>query len=428
MRVAIQRLAYGGDGVATAPDGRTVFVPGTCPGDVVEAEVAEDHPTYLKARLLEVVEPSQDRVVPACPYFGACGGCQWQHVSYPAQIAWKRQAVEDAFARIGRVRVTVEPTVPSPREIGYRNKVELLPGRAGSALTLGFARTGTSEVVPVKACPLLPEARSALPGAAAGALRFIAGRTETPVLRVALRVASNGETEVDVWTPPGPFPRALAAKALTDATRARTITRTIVRGPASARVVRKVEVLSGPGFWTETLGSDRYVVSAPSFFQVNSGAAERLRALVADIVRQSAPAHVVDAYAGVGTFTLPLARVASTTAIESSSYALQDLRRNLERARLTADIVPGDAAHALAEAGDADLVIIDPPRAGLSPEAIDAVVRTRAPRVVYVSCDPATLARDAARLADAGYAVERAVPVDLFPQTYHVETVAVFGR
>lgn len=428
MRLAIKRLAYGGDGVAVASDGRTVFVPGTCPGDVVEAEVVQDHRRYLKARLVDVVEPSTERTTPTCPYFGACGGCHWQHVSYPEQTTWKRQAVADALTRIGGVRTEVEPTIPSPRPYGYRNKIELLPGHDGGRLTLGFARAGTPEVVPIRACPLLPEGSSTLPGALAGALRFIAGRTETPVLRVAIRVASAGEAEVDIWTPPSPFPRGLAAKALVDATGARTVTRVVVRGPASARAVRKVEVLVGLGFWTETLGVDRYVVSAPSFFQVNSGAAEHLRTLVCDIVRHPAPARVVDAYAGVGTFTLPLARMTQVTAIESSSYALHDLRRNLDRARLEADVIPGDAAYALPGVRDADLVLVDPPRSGLSPKVIEAIIRSMAPRVVYVSCDPTTLARDAARLVSAGYTVERAIPVDLFPQTYHVETVVLFSR
>lgn len=428
MRLSIERLAYGGDGVSVAPDGRTVFVPSTCPGDVVEAEVIADKGRYLKARALEIVEPSPDRVEPVCPYFGSCGGCQWQHISYEKQLEWKRRAVEDALAHIGHVSAEVQPPVPSPSKYGYRNKIELLPGSAGTPLSMGFARLGSSDVVPVRSCALLPSERSGLPAAVTGALRFVSGRTDTSISRVAIRVASDGETEVDVWTPPSAFPRSLAAKTISDATGARTVTRVVARGPSSARDVRKVEVLTGPGHWTERLGGDRYVVSAPSFFQVNTLAAERLRSLVVDMARELASVSVVDAYAGVGTFTLPLARLADVTAIESSSYALADLRRNLERARLSAAAVPGDAARALAEVRGVDLALVDPPRTGLSADALRAVIATGTPHVLYVSCDPTTLARDAARLADAGFRLERVVPVDLFPQTYHVETVALFSR
>lgn len=428
VRLSIERLAYGGDGVATGPDGRVAFVRGGCPGDLVDAEVYEEHARFVRARILEVVRPSPWRVAPPCEHFGTCGGCQWQHVAYPQQLEWKRRAVADALTRIGAVEAPVDGTLASPLEYGYRNKVELLPQPGSAACALGFARAGSSEVVAVQRCLLLPEKRSGLPRAAAGALGFVLKRSQTPVTRVVIRCAHDGETEVDVWTPPGPFPRALAAKALVDATGARTVTRVVVRGPVSARDVRKVEVLTGPGAWKELLDGDRYLVSAPSFFQVNTAAAAELRRLVARAVQDAGPQHIVDAYAGVGTLTLPLARVARTTAIESSASALADLRRNLAHARLEADVLPGDAEHALTGAGRADVVVVDPPRAGLSRAALDAVVATAATRLVYVSCDPATLARDAKILCEAGFRAVSVTPVDLFPQTYHVETVAVFDR
>lgn len=428
MRLSIERLAYGGDAVAAAPDGRVAFVRGGCPGDLVDVEVYEEHARFVRARILEVVQPSSWRIAPPCEHFGICGGCQWQHIAYPQQLEWKRQAVSDALARIGAMDAPVDETVASPLEYGYRNKVELLPQRGSAACALGFARAGCSEVVAVSRCLLLPEKRSDLPRAVAGALGFVLKRSQTPVTRVVIRCARDGETEIDVWTPPGPFPRALTAKALADATKARTVTRVVVRGPVSARDVRRVEVLTGPGAWKELLGGDRYLVSAPSFFQVNTAAAAELRRLVAHAVQEAHPSRVVDAYAGVGTLTLALARIAKTTAIESSASALADLRRNLAHARLEAHIIPGDAARALTEAGQADVVVVDPPRAGLSRAAIDAVIATDATRLVYVSCDPATLARDARILCDAGFRAVRVTPVDLFPQTYHVETVAVFER
>lgn len=428
MRLTIESLAYGGAGVARTPDGLTVFVDGGCPGDTVEAEETERHPRFVRARVTSVLEPSPDRVQPPCPYFGACGGCQWQHVSYPAQCAAKTAAVTDAFRRIGRLDAGAAPVLASPDAYGYRNRVELrvLPTPRGPQL--GFTRHASNEIVPVEECLLLPPKSRRAPRALGGALRYLAGRAEVEIDRVALKVSRSGEVEVDVWTAPGPFPRQLAAKVITDAVKARTVTRVIAKGPSEARKVVKVEVLSGPGAWRETLGQDRYLVSAPSFFQVNTRSAEALRDLATGAIRDSGASFAVDAYAGVGTFTLPLARFSDVVAIESSSHALADLRRNLDAAGLDAEIVPGDAGREMAEIDEPDAVIVDPPRSGLGDEASRALIGTRPGCIVYVSCDPATLARDAKAISEAGYALTGLMPVDMFPQTYHVETVAVFTR
>jgi 23S rRNA (uracil1939-C5)-methyltransferase len=428
VRLTIESLAYGGAGVAHAPDGIAVFVQGACPGDVVEADVTERHPRHMLARITSVIEPSADRIDPPCPYFGVCGGCQWQHISLAAQHSAKHRAVADALARIGQLDVTVDEIVPSPNEYGYRNKVELTVTPSPSGPTVGFARLGTAEIVAIDECLLLPTPARRAPKALRGAIRYLAGRSETQIDRVSLRVATTGDVEVDVWTPPGSFPRQLGAKVLADAVGARTVTRVIAKGPGVARDVVRVEVLAGRGAWRERLADDTYLVSAPSFFQVNTRAAVALRAHVEQLAAASAPQVIADVYAGVGTFTLPLARVAPTVAIEGSSHALGDLRRNLDAAGLEADILPGDAEHALEEVEGVDLVVVDPPRSGLDTTAGQALMGARPARIIYVSCDPATLARDAAALAREGFVMDSATPFDLFPQTYHVETVASFHR
>ncbi len=232
-----------------------------------------------------------------------------------------------------------------------------------------------------------------------------------------------------MWGPPGPFPRALGAKSLTSAVGATSVTRALLKGRPGERRVARVEVLSGRGFWRERLGDYDYAVSAPSFFQVNTAAAERLVALVLEGLQPTRKDRVLDLYAGVGTFTLPLAAVAAeTVAIEAEGSAIRDLRRNLERARLGAVVVPGDAGRELDGLGRFDAAVVDPPRSGMKPAALRHLVASGPRRLVYVSCDPATLARDAAQLRDAGYQLVRATPVDLFPQTYHIETVALFSR
>jgi 23S rRNA (uracil1939-C5)-methyltransferase len=211
-----------------------------------------------------------------------------------------------------------------------------------------------------------------------------------------------------------------------ESTGAATVTRIIFRGALERRDVSQVEVLMGRGAWSETLDDDCYLVSAPSFFQVNTLGAMELRARALELLAINGTMRVADLYAGAGTFTLPLARAAGdVVAVEGSRYALSDLRRNLEHAGLSADIVPGDAAHALPDLGHLDAALIDPPRSGLADSAMRALVDARIERIVYVSCDPATLARDVNRLISAGYEAKRFVPVDLFPQTYHLETIAL---
>lgn len=428
MRLTIESLAYGGACVAHAPDGIAVFVQGACPGDVVEAEVTERHPRHLLATVASVLEPSADRVEPPCPYFGVCGGCQWQHVALEAQHIAKRQAVVDALGRIAKLDVSVNDLVASPNDYGYRNKVELTVTPSPSGPIVGFARMGTADIVTVDECLLLPARARRAPKALRGAIRYLAGRSQTQIDRVAIRVATTGDVEVDVWTPPGSFPRQLGAKVLADAVGARTVTRVIAKGRGAARDVVRVEVLAGRGAWRERLADDDYLVSAPSFFQVNTRAAVALRTHVEQLAADAAPGVIADVYAGVGTFTLPLARVAPTVAIEGSSHALGDLRRNLDAAGLEADILAGDAEHALQDIEGVDLVVVDPPRSGLGATAGQALVNAHPDRIIYVSCDPATLARDAAALAKDGYTMDSATPFDLFPQTYHVETVARFSR
>ena len=426
MNVVIDSLAYGGPGVARAEDGRIVFIEGGCPGDTLDVTVTEEHPRFMRARIESILEASPDRVTPPCPYFGVCGGCQWQHVAYGAQLNAKRAAVEDSLGRIGKQSgVVVEHIDASPCELGYRNKVELSVATTPKGPALGFARHGSNEIIAIDECLLLPKASRKAPRSLSGALRYLSSRIPTAVERVSLRVSRRGEVEVDLWTAPGAFPRQLAAKVIGDAVGARTITRVITKGESEARKVVRVEVLSGPGAWRETLGAHTYLVSTPSFFQVNTAAAELLQRAVLSAAAPREDSVIADLYAGVGTFTLPLAATScEVVAVESSSHALADLRRNLDAAGLQADIIPGDAGRIAEELEEVDTIVVDPPRAGLSERAGRALIEARPGSIVYVSCDPTTLARDVRTFTGAGYRLSSVSAVDLFPQTYHVETVA----
>jgi len=428
--ITIDSLAYGGDSVGRLPDGRAAFVAGGCPGDRAELEIVEDHGRFVRARITSIVEPSLSRVAPPCPYFGACGGCQWQHVAYATQLESKRSAVVDALTRIGKIAGAdglVAGCVPSA-EYGYRNKIELVTDPAARRLSLGYHRGGSSEVLPVELCFLVPKRFQKVPKALSGALRYLSGDHGLEISRVGLRVGRNTrDVEVAIWTPPGAFPRAAAARVLGQALPLTSLVRVLHKGETEKRAVTKVEVLSGKGFWRERLGGLSYSLSAPSFFQTNTQLAEKLVELVLDCLQPDGSDRVLDLYSGAGTFTLPLAeRAGEVVAVESSGPAVRDLRRNLESNQLWAEAVGGDAAREIGQLGHFDLVVVDPPRNGLAEPVIDALASSTPAALAYVSCDPATLARDAQRLAGAGLELVSATPVDLFPQTYHVETVALF--
>lgn len=428
IELSIERLAHGGDGIAHDDEGRVVFVRGGCPGDTLLARLTHERPTFARALAIEVVEPSADRVEPRCPYAGACGGCQWQHVSYGAQLAAKRRALADALERIARIQdAPVKETVPCEKRFGYRNRIELTTPLEG-ILSLGFHGLD-GEHVAVDTCDLIRGSQRDAPRRLSGALRYLQGAGSLGVARVGLRVSSRGETAVDVWTPPGPFPRAFAGSTLAKAIGAASVSRVLWRPEDDRREIRGVESLAGPIKWSESLAGFEFEVSPVSFFQVNTAQAQVLVRLVTEAVAATRSKTVLDAFCGVGTFTLPLAATgASVIAIEGSGSALRDLRDNLEAANLDALVLPGDVARALADVGRVDAAVVDPPRSGLGRGALEALVACEPSRLVYVSCDPATFARDSARLGERGYDLTSATPVDLFPQTFHVEVVGVFDR
>lgn len=432
MRLRIERLAYGGNGVAHAPDGRTAFVSGACPGDIVDADIVSEHGSYLNLRVTGIHAASSARVTPPCPYFGACGGCQWQHIDYETQLRAKTDAVTDALTRIGGLDAPdVAACVPSPRLYGYRNKIELTAGQTDRGIDIGMVAAGGKGVIPVDTCLLLPDRASKLPKSIRGALRYLSGGgRDLALLRAGLRVATHGrDLEVSLWTRPGPFPRKMAAATLARATGATSVTRVMLKGEVAARKVAGVEVLAGKGAWQERVAGYSMLVSAPSFFQVNTLAADLLVRTAVEAAAVDGSDRVLDLYSGVGTFTLPLSELAGETiAVESYGSAVADLRRNIERAASLAFVEPGDAAYVLEDLGNFDVALIDPPQSGLAPGIAERLSATGARRIVYVSCDPATLARDARRLGESGYVLTGATPVDLFPQTFHVETVAVFQR
>lgn len=438
MQLTIERMVYGPDGLAHTPEGKTVFVAGALAGDTVEAHVVSEEKSLVRAVADRIVEPSPERVDTPCPFVGVCGGCPWGGLSRTAQRAAKEENLKSALERIGgferaEVEELVAPLRSSKDVWGYRNKIELAPTTgAGGKMFLGMHGRDPRQIIRVDRCPLFEKKFPKVVKAVAGALAYLGNSRDLGLERVGIRASRRtGALEIALWTPTGGFPRAQVARVLADAVSDRAgVVRVMSKGEKKARRVSATEVLAGRSCWNEQIGEEEMLISAPSFFQVNTGAAEILIDLVLDALKPRPDELAMDLYCGAGTFTLPLARRADyVSAVESYGPAVRDLRRNLERARLdNVDVIGGDAVREFPDA-DADVLVVDPPRAGLAPEAIELIAETSARDVAYVSCDPATLARDLKRFREQGiFSPVRATPVDLFPQTFHCETVVHLSR
>lgn len=438
MQLTIERMVYGPDGLAHTPEGKTVFVAGALAGDTVEAHVVSEEKSLVRAVADRIVEPSPERVDTPCPFVGVCGGCPWGGLSRTAQRAAKEENLKSALERIGgferaEVEELVAPLRSSKDVWGYRNKIELAPTTgAGGKMFLGMHGRDPRQIIRVDRCPLFEKKFPKMVKAVAGALAYLGNSRDLGLERVGIRASRRtGALEIALWTPTGGFPRAQVARVLADAVSDRAgVVRVMSKGEKKARRVSATEVLAGRSCWNEQIGEEEMLISAPSFFQVNTGAAEILIDLVLDALKPRPDELAMDLYCGAGTFTLPLARRADyVSAVESYGPAVRDLRRNLERAGLdNVDVIGGDAVREFPDA-DADVLVVDPPRAGLAPEAIELIAETSARDVAYVSCDPATLARDLKRFREQGiFSPVRATPVDLFPQTFHCETVVHLSR
>jgi len=406
----VERLTFGFD--ALAHHGRqVVFVPYAAPGERVRAEVVERRAGYLRARVAAVLAPGPDRVLPGCRYFPTCGGCQWQHVAPPAQRDAKAAIVAEQLARVAGVRdAEVLPTVASPADWHYRARITLaVEGRRA-----GYRRARSHALVEIADCPLADPSVSAHLEAA----RAWVAALRVPLRRVTVSAAPAGVAlAASATARPGPADLAASEALLA---RAASVRGTVVTG-AGVRLVAgdpTVRVALEPGLDLE--------VPADVFTQVNPGANQRLVETVLALGAFTPGERVLDLYCGAGNLSLPLARRGvSVLGIERSGVAVEAARANAARHGLpAATFRAADVARTLASlpSGPLDAVVLDPPRAGAA-DALPALAALRPPRIIYVSCDPATLARDVRTLLAAGYRLERVQPIDVFPQTYHVESV-----
>jgi len=442
LELVVDDLAFGGEGVGRA-DGYVVFVRGGLPGDRLRVTLTEARGRYGRGTIVEVLTPSPDRVEAPCPYFGRCGGCRLQHLAYPAQLAFKEKQVRDCLTRLGGVPpFELRPILPAPEVLGYRNKMEFTVAGAEAAIGLHVAER-YDVVLDIDRCLLQSDTMNTLLDefrrqVRARGLSVWEQQAERGLLRfVTLREGRRtGQAMVNVVTSapdvPALVPVAQALKARVPATA--SVLLNVNDRKASVAVGTEEHVLLGREHITESLDGVAFQISANSFFQTNTVQAERLFAIVAEACALQGHETVLDLYAGTGAISLLLARRAARVyGIELSAAAVADAGRNA-RANGIANctFLTGEVRHVLpALASDGvrpDVVVADPPRAGFHPKALTTLATLAPARLVYVSCNPSTLARDVADLVRQGYRLEWVQPVDMFPQTPHIEAVARLSR
>ncbi len=429
VELQVDDLAQGGRGVARH-NGYVVFVAGALPGDRVRARIARSRRAFGEATVVELLDPSPQRIPEVCTHGGeTCPGAPWQALPYERQLAEKQRQVDEALRRLGGLDdFELEPIVAAVERWGYRNKLEYSFGGAGGELALGFHRRGSwSEIVDAAGCHLASERadaarESVVDWASRQGVEPYDPRTGSGALRnlVVREGRRTGQVQTRLVTAPVEIPRPP------------TDLHTIVEGPGSG--TDGPTGATGEEYLRERLGGIEVEASATAFLQTNTETADLLYATVAEFAGLSGRERVFDLYCGVGTIGLALAgRAGEVWGVESVPEAVADAGRNAERNEI--ENVRFRAADArlgvrplIEEAGRPDLVVVDPPRAGLSKKITRRVIECEARRIVYVSCNPTTLAPNAAQLTEAGYRLRRVRPVDMFPQTPHIECVAELER
>ncbi|HVB35561.1 MAG TPA: 23S rRNA (uracil(1939)-C(5))-methyltransferase RlmD [Patescibacteria group bacterium] len=422
IALEIEKLVYGGAGLARS-GGVTYFVPFVLPGEAIQARPVEGKKNFVRAEVVEVQRPAPGRVAAPCPYFTVCGGCQYQHIGYEHQLEAKREILRETLARLGGVSWDGPIALHASPPFGYRNraqwKVRPLTNAAGEgeskgrALALGYFRAGSNDFCAVDQCGLLaPPLAEALE-----ALRkeLASGRLPSAIREIEAFAEPGGSLLVNVSLPTLPeTPRRLFQR-LREVLPA--LGSLLLQETAGERMQ-----LEGQGYLNYPVGDATYRVGHMSFFQVNRFLLEEMTQSVA---HGPAGGLALDLYAGAGLFSVPLGkRFERVVAVEADPAAARDLEANLKNAGIAGQALNSDAATFLADwKQQPDLVILDPPRAGVESDVLRSIAELKPPQITYISCDPATLARDLKQMRSAGYRISAIELFDVFPQTFHIETL-----
>ncbi|MBK6619608.1 MAG: 23S rRNA (uracil(1939)-C(5))-methyltransferase RlmD [Saprospirales bacterium] len=457
-QVAITGIAEKGRGVGRSAEGGVIFVENVAPGDIVDVVITKKKSDYMHGTPVKFHHYSEDRVEPFCAHYEICGGCQWQHITYEAQLLHKENIVRNAMQRIAKTEIgEFFPILPAPDTRYYRNKLEFAFSNRRWLTTeqladkslpllddvLGFHKAGGfDKIINIDHCWLEPEPSNAIRnglreiGIRQG-LSFYDPRAYKGFLRqVMIRVSSIGETLVLMsFGEDDPEKRKnYLDEALERFPQITTLIYCVNTKVNDFILDLPMETYAGKGFIEEQIGHVRFRIGPKSFFQTNSRQGERLYSIAAGFAGLDGSQNVYDLYTGVGSIALYLARdCRRVTGIEEIAAAIEDARENARLNQIdNCDFYAGDVKDILTEEfaekhGKPDVVVTDPPRAGMHPDVVRLFLRLEAPKIVYVSCNPATQARDL-HLLDEKYRVEKLQPVDMFPHTQHIEAVALLVK
>jgi len=428
MVVTIEKLIYGGEGLGHH-DGHTVFVPFVLPGEVAEVETIENKKKFIRGRARSLLTASPERATPPCRHFADCGGCHYQHIPYEAQLRYKTEILRETLGRIGRIAWDGPVAVHASPPLGYRNRAQwkVRPIARGngqvqgsSTIALGYFRAGSSALCAVGECPILsPRLEETMVGLRAAvamgefppALREIEGFVDASEKKVLLTASFAG------------FPIAADKLQAKFRTAAPWLESLLLIDSARDRME-----LFGSGFLRYEVAGTSYRVGHMSFFQVNRFLIEEMAVTVANEAGRGRLA--LDLYSGVGLFTLPLAKsFERVISVEANPASARDLEENIRTNQSRAEPKNASVEDFLLKWKESpDLALLDPPRAGFEPDALARLVQLAPARIIYVSCEPSTLARDLAALVREGYALEEVHLFDLFPETFHIESLARLTR
>lgn len=425
VSLEIEALAYGGDAVAHH-DGRVVFVSGGVPGDRVRAVITVDKGSFLRGTIETVETPSPDRTAPFCPHAERCGGCQWQQVSQTAQLEWKQRIVTESIRRIAGIEgVSADPCLAAPIDRAYRSTARFPVSTKDGRLTMGYFAAHSKDIVDIDQCPVSTPSVDNL----FSRIKTLLG-TMTPLPAVSeIGIQASGADDsahIDIVLRNPTEELTSLIEAINADTESIGITTHHRNRKGETRMLAR----EGAGFRTEEVAGARFRISPESFFQAHVPQAERLVAVLQELIGDAPSGKIVDGYGGVGLFSFGVFTPDTEILLfDSSAEAVADSRANAEMngyERFTAmESLP---LTAFKKCRKADILLLDPPRTGLGTNVADAAARLRTPMILYVSCNPTTLARDLRVICSQGYTIERVVPLDMFPQTYHVETVVKLVR
>ena len=434
---------YTAEGMGVARlEGRVVFVPYTIRGERWKVRLEKVNKNVAWGRGVELIDPSPERVEPDCPLYGKCGGCQFRHMTYAEELRAKRQRIADALERVGHVTLDLLPVLGAEDPFRYRNKVQFPVSQGKRGLSVGYYRGRSHDVLDAPDCPLQPEAVTRLRAAFKDWMEehhipaYDEGTGRGLIRHLYVRTNSRGESLVCVVANGGKLPhRDELAEALRRAEPGLAgLVLNVNTRDTNVILGDRYTALWGQDWLEEELCQLNFRLSVPSFFQINRAQTEVLYGVALDFAGLTGSETVLDLYCGIGTISLALAkRAGRVIGAEIVPRAIEDAKENARRNSLTnTEFFCGDAGAVAQKLGDEGIrpqvICVDPPRKGLAPQ-VPAILSSMAPkRIVYVSCDPATLARDVDRFAQLGYRAVRAQGVDLFPRTAHVETVCLLVR